>query len=84
MGEKDAEAWEVLELVCGVLNETGTILKRLGKRSLGEWVEGELTETEADEGEMVRRLAETFPAFRDAHTVDGERECSFFGSTVNF
>ncbi|GAA6004047.1 hypothetical protein JCM10207_006531 [Rhodosporidiobolus poonsookiae] len=72
VGEKDAEAWEILELLTGVLNETGGILQGLGKKDLGSWVREKLEQTNGDAGAMVRELAEAFPAFRDVHVVDGE------------
>lgn len=53
VGEKDEEAWEVLELVDGVLKETGEVLKKQGKANLGEWVKEKLVETEGDAGRMV-------------------------------
>ncbi|GAA5893153.1 hypothetical protein JCM6882_003899 [Rhodosporidiobolus microsporus] len=71
VGEKDDEAWEVLELLVGVLNQTGEVLKLLGKDSLGEWIAGELRRTGGDVGEMVHSLASTFPAFNDSH-LDGK------------
>ncbi|KAM0753964.1 hypothetical protein T439DRAFT_378071 [Meredithblackwellia eburnea MCA 4105] len=73
VGEKDNEAWEILELVAGVLTETGQVLKTLGKRDLGQWVKDELIKTEGNEGEMLVKLATTFPAFCDAYTIDGKQ-----------
>ncbi|GAA5859445.1 hypothetical protein JCM1840_004620 [Sporobolomyces johnsonii] len=72
VGLKDEEAWECLELIVGVLKETGEVLKKEGKGNLGQWVSEKLVQTQGDSGEMVKQLAETFPAFRDAHLVDGE------------
>ncbi|GAA5828048.1 hypothetical protein JCM11251_005709 [Rhodosporidiobolus azoricus] len=74
VGEKDEEAWEVLELLTGVLNETGKVLRQKGKESLGEWVVGELKRTGGDTGEMVHSLASTFPAFDDSHQLEDETD----------
>ncbi|GJN90455.1 hypothetical protein Rhopal_003466-T1 [Rhodotorula paludigena] len=38
VGEKDEEAFEVLELLVGVLRETGAVLQREGAASLGVWL----------------------------------------------
>lgn len=54
VGEKDEEAWEILELACGVLRETGGVLKMEGKGSLGAWVGDKLVETGGDENLMLR------------------------------
>ncbi|KAK4698762.1 hypothetical protein P7C70_g7507, partial [Phenoliferia sp. Uapishka_3] len=70
VGEKDAEAFEILELLVGVLNETGAILKKAGKKDLGEWVKDALIEADGEVGVMIVKLATTFPAFCDAYTVD--------------
>lgn len=56
VGEKDAEAWEILELLAGVLVETGGILRRAGKKDLGEWVKDALVETGGDVGSMIVKV----------------------------
>lgn len=56
VGEKDEEAWEVLELLTGVLNETGKVLKGLGKKNLGEWVKEALLETLGDSEELLEKV----------------------------
>lgn len=53
VGEKDDEAIEVLELLSGVLNQTGEILKTAAKKNLGEWVRERLEMTEGDVGAMI-------------------------------
>ncbi|GAA6042337.1 hypothetical protein JCM8097_003853 [Rhodosporidiobolus ruineniae] len=72
VGEKDDEAFEILGLLEGVLRQTGEVLQREGKASLGEWVVAKLKQTDGDVGKMVAELASTFPAFDDVHTVDGK------------
>lgn len=76
VGDKDETAFEIVELVRGVLNQTGEILLREKCTSLGEWVQKKLVETGADPGKLVKALADTFPAFNDAHEVDGQGECN--------
>lgn len=56
MGEKDEEAWEILELLAGVLTQTGKILKDFGKKNLGEWVKEALLETLGDAEEMIEKV----------------------------
>ncbi|GAA5881639.1 hypothetical protein JCM3774_005705 [Rhodotorula dairenensis] len=73
VGVKDDEAFEVMQLLVGVLNETGEILQREGRRSLGVWLREALERAAGDGFEAVRQLAATFPAFRDIHDLDGER-----------
>jgi hypothetical protein len=53
IGEKDEEAWEILESWTKVLKETGTILKVLKYESLGEWVAETLGETGGDAGAFL-------------------------------
>ncbi|ORY89060.1 hypothetical protein BCR35DRAFT_300847 [Leucosporidium creatinivorum] len=72
VGVKDEEAWEMLELLAGVCTETGEVLQRMGKANLGEWVKEKLVETEGEPGKMIEEFISTFPAFRDAYTIDGE------------
>jgi hypothetical protein len=76
IGEPDTEAREIVRLVQGVMNETGNILLKHGKRCLGEWVSDKLTETipvTASEraSYLVKALVDTFPAFRDEGDVKG-------------
>lgn len=78
IGEPDVEAREIVELVQGVMNETGKILLGLNKTSLGAWVADTLNETrdltaEQRASYLVQKLAETFPAFRDEGNVKGHR-----------
>ncbi|SCV71642.1 BQ2448_3230 [Microbotryum intermedium] len=72
VGEKDDEAFEILELIVRVLNRTGEVLKKEGKEDLGHWVQQALLDVEADSEHMLRKLYETFPDFQDAYTVEGE------------
>ncbi|BGP71832.1 hypothetical protein NBRC10513v2_005218, partial [Rhodotorula toruloides] len=72
VGEKDEEAFEILGLLVGVLNETGEVLERLGKQSLGVWLLEKLIEAEGDGDKLVHELASIFPAFRDVHLVDDQ------------
>ncbi|GEM08565.1 DUF2419 family protein [Rhodotorula toruloides] len=69
VGEKDEDAFEILGLLAAVLNETGEVLEGLGKRSLGAWLLEKLVEAD---GDGVKLLALTFPAFRDVHLVDDQ------------
>ncbi|KAI5481248.1 DUF2419 family protein [Pseudohyphozyma bogoriensis] len=71
VGEKDADAFEVLELLAGTLNETGKVLQKEGKKDLGEWVGAKLDETGGDAPKMVVELARTFSSFNDSAVVDG-------------
>jgi hypothetical protein len=78
IGEPDVEAREIVGLVQGVMNETGKILLKLGKKSLGEWIADTLNETKDLSAEqrasyLVQKLADTFPAFRDEGDVKGHR-----------
>ncbi|GAA5897265.1 uncharacterized protein JCM6883_006635 [Sporobolomyces salmoneus] len=72
VGTKDPEAFEILELLVGVLHETGKVLEDLGMKNLGEWFEGELCRTNGDSGAMIHSMATTFPAFKDVHSVNGK------------
>ncbi|KAK4050855.1 hypothetical protein OIV83_003277 [Microbotryomycetes sp. JL201] len=72
VGERDPDAIEILELVEKALKETGQALEQSNKRSLGEWVQDSLIETNADAGRMLEKLADTFPPFRDVHLIDGQ------------
>lgn len=56
VGEKDAEAWEVLELLVEVLKGTGQVLKKAGKKDLGAWVKDALVETGGEPGAMVEKV----------------------------
>ncbi|KAK4050717.1 hypothetical protein OIO90_004939 [Microbotryomycetes sp. JL221] len=66
VGEKDEEAFEVLELLEKALRETGEALQKEGKRSFGEWVRDALVETEAKVEQMLEKIIKTFTPFRDA------------------
>ncbi|EMS22341.1 DUF2419 family protein [Rhodotorula toruloides NP11] len=72
VGEKDEEAFEILGLLAGVLNETGEVLERLEKQSMGAWLLEKLVEAEGDGAKLVHDLASTFPAFRDVQLVDDQ------------
>ncbi|KWU45630.1 hypothetical protein RHOSPDRAFT_16408, partial [Rhodotorula sp. JG-1b] len=72
VGVKDEEAFEVLQLLVGVLNETGRILQEMGTNSLGVWLRETLERAKGHGFQVVRELASTFPAFRDIHEIDGE------------
>lgn len=56
VGEKDAEAWEVLELLVEVLKGTGEVLKKAGKKDLGAWMKETLVETGGESGAMVEKV----------------------------
>lgn len=78
IGEPDKEAKEIVQLVTGVMNETGEILLKLGKPNLGAWVVDTLNQTKELTAEqrasyLVKALADTFPAFRDEGDVQGYR-----------
>ncbi|KAG0659287.1 hypothetical protein C6P46_005217 [Rhodotorula mucilaginosa] len=72
VGVKDEEAFEVLQLLVGPLNETGRILQEAGVKSLGVWLRESLERAEGNGYQVVRELALSFPAFRDIHEIDGE------------
>ncbi|GAA6016279.1 hypothetical protein JCM11491_006801 [Sporobolomyces phaffii] len=78
VGTKDPDAFEVLELVVGVLHETGETLEALEVESLGAWFEAELCRTRGDVGEMIHSMATTFPAFKDVDTLDDGAEVFLF------
>ncbi|SGY62855.1 BQ5605_C007g04744 [Microbotryum silenes-dioicae] len=77
VGEKDDDAFEILELIVRVLNRTGEVLKKEGKEDLGHWVQQALLEVEGESEQMLRKIYDTFPDFQDAYTVGGECECCF-------
>lgn len=75
VGTKDAEAFEILELVVKVLHETGETLQQLDAKNLGEWFENELCRTSGDSGAMIHSVRLTLesldqtssePAFKRA------------------
>lgn len=57
IGEKDEEAWEILESWTRVLKETGAILKVLRNASLGEWVAETLQTTGGDSGAFLVQVS---------------------------
>lgn len=68
VGEKDEEAFEVLDLLVGVLRETGAVLQQKGAASLGVWVRGALERAEGQAGAFVREVSRTFVSLpRGAH-----------------
>lgn len=78
IGERDAEAAEIVHLVQGVMNQTGQILVKQGKKNLGQWVVDTLKQTvdmtaEQRASYLVKALADTFPAFKDEGIVKGQR-----------
>ncbi|KDE09371.1 hypothetical protein MVLG_00278 [Microbotryum lychnidis-dioicae p1A1 Lamole] len=75
VGEKDDDAFEILELIVRVLNRTGEVLKKEGKEDLGHWVQQALLEVEGESEQMLRKIYDTFPDFQDAYTVGGESVC---------
>lgn len=56
VGVKDEEAFEVLQLLVGVLNETGSILQEAGIKSLGVWVREMLERANGDGFQVVREV----------------------------
>ncbi|BGP12100.1 hypothetical protein JCM10213_005207 [Rhodosporidiobolus nylandii] len=72
VGEKDDEALEILELLAGVCTQTGEVLRRERKETLGAWMSAKLKETDGDVAKTIHALATTFPAFADASLVDGQ------------
>ncbi|GAA5992446.1 hypothetical protein JCM5350_001595 [Sporobolomyces pararoseus] len=72
VGTKDEEAFEILELLVRVLNETGEILESLEKSCLGEWFRDELSRLKGDSNAMIHSMATTFPSFKDVDIIDGE------------
>lgn len=61
MGERDAEAYEIVTLLARVMNETGKILKEGGWKDLGEWMKEALILTKGDAELMLEKVSE-FPA----------------------
>lgn len=57
IGIKDEEAFEVLELLAGVLNESGAVLERLDVESLGVWMRGVLGRAQGDGAAVVREVS---------------------------
>merc|ERR1719487_1891162 len=72
VGVKDEEAFEVLQLLAGVLDDTGSILQEAGIKSLGVWVREMLERANGHGFHVVREVAATYPAFRDIREIDGE------------
>ncbi|GAA5940703.1 uncharacterized protein JCM15063_006332 [Sporobolomyces koalae] len=70
VGTKDAQAFEICQLVVDVLHETGLTLQGLQFDSIGAWFKAELCRTNGDSGAMIHSMATTFPAFRDVHEID--------------
>lgn len=91
IGERDAEATEIVGLVLQTMQETGGILQKQGKKDLGTWVADTLRQTEQmSAGERTnylvkqvslshadsRSLAETaLTARRDFSSFRGSRNC---------
>ena len=76
VGERDAEAVEIVDLVRGVMNETGRILQSLKHKSLGEWVASTLSDPSIASPEQrldyfIRQMVQTFPAFADEGDIKG-------------
>ena len=61
VGVKDEEAFEVLQLLVGVLNETGRILQEMGTNSLGVWLRETLERAKGHGFQVVREVR--FPPF---------------------
>jgi hypothetical protein len=70
VGEKDEEAFEILGLLVGVLNETGAELDRLGKRSLGAWLFEKLVDAEGDGEKLVHDASPGHVARRCSRNVN--------------
>lgn len=56
VGTKDEEAFEVLELLEGVLKETGRVLEGLEMENLGEWIARELERCSGDSSAMIHSV----------------------------
>lgn len=56
VGVKDEEAFEVLQLLVGPLNETGRILQEAGVKSLGVWLRESLERAEGNGYQVVREV----------------------------
>ncbi|GAA5963447.1 hypothetical protein JCM3765_003075 [Sporobolomyces pararoseus] len=69
IGTKDEEAFEILELLEKVLNETGEVLESLDKNCLGEWFRDELCRLNGDSAAMIHSMATTFSSFKDVHLI---------------
>lgn len=61
IGVKDEEAFEVLQLLVGVLHETGRILQEMGAKSLGVWLRETLERAEGDGFQVVREVRFSLP-----------------------
>lgn len=56
VGEKDKEAYEIVESLGGVLRETGEILEKGAWKDLGEWTSQMLKSTAGDVGGMIEKV----------------------------
>jgi len=79
VGELGGPVWELVSLVTGVLNETGTVLVEGGYPDLGAFVlealkaGGKAREPETACEVVLERLVRGIPAFRDMATVQGHQ-----------
>ncbi|KAG8837882.1 hypothetical protein FRC18_007465 [Serendipita sp. 400] len=79
IGELGGPLYELVDLVTGVLNQTGEILVNAGYSDLGEFVIAALRKGQKDEqpgvsdAEVVLdEIIRTFPAFQDVGTFEGK------------
>ncbi|KAJ7350260.1 hypothetical protein DFH08DRAFT_860878 [Mycena albidolilacea] len=82
IGELGGPMYDLVKLVCGVLNETGGILVNMGYPDLGMFVLEALKEgkkaisdgnNHADVEVVLERLVRAFPAFQDMAVVEGQK-----------
>jgi hypothetical protein len=81
VGELGGPMYELVKLITGTLNETGSVLVKAGYPDLGSFVlealhEGRKAKSEnnvgADVDVILERLVKAFPAFRDMAIVNGQ------------
>jgi len=80
MIEEKTELYPLIQQICSVLNETGTILLNLGFPSLAHFIINVLNTSGKDEktkkplaSKLIEALVLTFPAFNDVHEKDGQK-----------
>ncbi len=56
VGEKDKDAYEIVESLGEVLRETGEILEKGGWKNLGEWMSEMLKSTGGAVGGMIEKV----------------------------
>lgn len=77
VGQRDPESYEIIEMIQGVLNDTGEALIKTGHESMGHWAYDILKSNEKVDGKarseaLLSEAIKTFPAFRDHYLLSGK------------